>query len=89
MSSHLCICELGQQSYASAYSTAVLLALRLAGPALRFLGLAALTSTLLFWKHKTLPFAYPKLVSFHSRVVSRGYWLPHVVVYYLLFPGVS
>ena len=75
-------------------TTAVLLALRLAGPALRlaepalrFPALAALTSSP-FRKQKTLPFAYPELVSLHSRVVSRRYWLPRVVVYYLLFPGV-
>ena len=68
-------------------TTAVLLALRLAGPALRFPALG-LTSSLLSWKQKTLPFAYPKLVPVHSGVVSRRYWLPRVVVPYLLFPGV-
>ena len=97
-------------------TTAVLLARRLAEPALRFPGLAlqlavpalrfpglalqpavlavrfpalALTSSFLSWKQKTLPFAYPKLlVPVLSRVVSRRYWLPRVVVPYLLFPGV-
>ena len=51
------------------------LVLQLAGPALRFPGLAALTSSLLVWKQKTLPFGYLQLVSVHSRVVSRRYWL--------------
>ncbi len=77
------------------------LALQLAEPALRSPELAlqpavlavrfpalALTSSFLSWKQKTLPFAYPKLVPVHSRVVSRRYWLPRVVVFYLLFPGV-
>jgi hypothetical protein len=93
----------------------VLLALRLAEPALRFLALAlqpagpALRSPELalqpaglavrfpalvltsspFWKQKTLPFAYRKLVFLYSRIIGRRYLLPRVVMYYSLYPGAS